>query len=227
MFSAPAAIVFDCDGVLVDSEVLSIDVEIALLSALGMHYEPAVFRRRFLGLHDNAFVAALDADRRAQCGLPLPDAFAGMAHAQRSAAFEARLTEVRGAGAALAALTLPRAVASSSKTVLLERKLRKTALWPHVAPHVYSADLVARGKPAPDIFLHAAAALSVSAAACIAIEDSVQGVLAAKAAGMRVWGFTGGGHCDADTGAALSAAGADDVLADWPAAQARFAAFAG
>jgi HAD superfamily hydrolase (TIGR01509 family) len=224
---APAAIVFDCDGVLVDSEILAIEVEIALLAALGLHYEPAVFRRRFLGLHDSAFVAALDADRRAQCGLPLPADFEEVAHAQRTAAVEARLTEVAGAGEALAKLTLPRAVASSSKTALLERKLRKTALWPHVAPHVYSADLVARGKPAPDIFLHAAAALSVAPAACIAIEDSVHGVVAAKAAGMRVWGFTGGGHCGSESGAALRAAGADDVLADWAAAQARFAAFAG
>jgi beta-phosphoglucomutase-like phosphatase (HAD superfamily) len=86
---------------------------------------------------------------------------------------------------------------------------------------------VARGKPAPDIFLHAAAALRVAPAACLAIEDSVHGVVAAKAAGMRVWGFTGGGHCGSESGAALHAAGADDVLADWPAAQARFAAFAG
>jgi HAD superfamily hydrolase (TIGR01509 family) len=225
--ATPAAVIFDCDGVLVDSEILAIEVECELLASLGLVYDLPTFRRRFLGMHDAAFAQALDADRRAVCGLALPDDFVATTHARRSAAVDARLTEVAGAAKAVAALRLPKAVASSTGVAFLERKLRKTDLWTAFAPHAYSADLVAHGKPAPDIFLHAAAALGVAPAQCLAIEDSANGVVAARAAGMRVWGFTGGGHCGAESAEALRAAGAEDVLADWRAASARFAAFGG
>lgn len=223
--AAPAAIIFDCDGVLVDSEILAIEVECELLATLGLVYDLPTFRRRFLGMHDDAFAQALDADRRALHGLAMPDDFVTVTHARRVAAVDARLTEVAGAAEAVAALRLPKAVASSTGAPFLERKLRKTQLWAPFAPHIYSADLVARGKPAPDIFLHAAAALGIAPAACLAIEDSANGVLAARAAGMRAWGFTGGGHCGEESAEALRAAGAEEVFPDWRAAQLRFAAF--
>lgn len=221
----PAAIIFDCDGVLVDSEILAIEVEIEILSSLGLAYDMATFRRRFLGLHDIAFRDALDADRRALHGQPLPEDFLDMVHARRRTVVDERLTEVSGAGAAVAALALPRAVASSTGTAFLERKLRKTDLWGHFAPHAYSADLVAHGKPAPDIFLHAAAALSIAPESCLAIEDSANGVIAARAAGMRVWGFTGGGHCGPETADALRDAGAEIVVPSWAEAHERFQRF--
>ncbi|MBL8558391.1 MAG: HAD-IA family hydrolase [Hyphomonadaceae bacterium] len=221
----PAAVIFDCDGVLVDSEVLALEVELETLAALGLSYDLPTFRRRFLGMHDIAFRDALDADRRAVHGLPLPEDFLDVVHERRRAAVDARLTEVRGARAAVAALALPRAVASSTGTAFLERKLRKTDLWSLFAPHAYSADLVPRGKPAPDIFVYAASAVGVAPDSCLAIEDSANGVIAARAAGMRVWGFTGGGHCGPETADALHDAGAERVIATWSEARAHFTAF--
>ena len=92
-------------------------------------------------------------------------------------------------------------------------------------PHVYSADLVERAKPHPDIFLHAAERLEVDPARCLAIEDSVNGVRAALAAGMTVWGFAAGGHVDAQGAARLAEAGAHQVMESWAEAAERFAAF--
>ena len=222
---APAAVLFDCDGVLVDSEILAIEVETGMLAALGLDYDLPTFRRRFLGMHDAAFRDALDTDRRARHGVGLPADFLAEIHARRRAAVDDRLVEVTGARRAVEALTLPKAVASSTGMAFLERKLRKTALWELFAPHAYSADLVARGKPAPDIFLHAARNLGVDPERCLAIEDSGNGVLAARAAGMRVWGFTGGRHCGEETSDALRDAGAEDVFANWADARAHFAHF--
>jgi beta-phosphoglucomutase-like phosphatase (HAD superfamily) len=113
---------------------------------------------------------------------------------------------------------LPKAVASSSTRDALGEKLRLTQMWELFAPHVYSADHVVHAKPAPDLFLHAADALRVAPAACLVLEDSTNGVAAARAAGMRVWGFTGGGHMDDTSGARLLSAGAERLIANWPEA---------
>jgi HAD superfamily hydrolase (TIGR01509 family) len=221
----PAAVIFDCDGVLVDSEILAIEVEIVMLAELGLTYEPAEYRRRFLGLHDHDFREALDVDHRAATGRPLPSDFLHQTHARRLAACKARLTEVAGAAAALTALSKPKAVASSSPTAFLREKLALGGLLEAFDPHVYSADHVGRGKPHPDVFLHAAQNLRVDPAACVAIEDSVNGVLSAKAAGMEVWGFLGGGHMDDDAARRLVEAGAHRMVADWQEARGLFAAF--
>ncbi len=225
MQSSPAAVIFDCDGVLVDSEILAIEVEIALLAECGLVYAPDEYRHRFLGLNDAAFREALDLDARAITGRPLPADFIDRAHHQRWDACQTRLTEVAGCTAAVVALRLPRAVASSSGADFLREKLRLTGLLAAFDPHVYSADLVARAKPHPDIFLHAAGALGVEPAACLAIEDSVNGVRSALAAGMTVWGFSGGGHMDAAASARLAEAGASEVLGSWAEAAERFAGF--
>ncbi|HEX6860427.1 MAG TPA: HAD-IA family hydrolase [Caulobacteraceae bacterium] len=225
MSAAPAAVIFDCDGVLVDSEILAVEVEIVLLSELGLVYEPAEYGRRFLGLHDHDFRIALDEDCRALTGRPLPDDFLHRTHAMRLAACKERLREVTGAGAAVAALGKPKAVASSSPTAFLREKLALGGLLEVFDPHVYSADMVARGKPDPAVFLHAAGQLSVDPAACVAIEDSVNGVVSARAAGMEVWGFCGGGHMDEEAARRLADAGAHRMVADWDEARGLFAAF--
>ena len=216
------AILFDCDGVLVDSEVIAVEVEMAMLGELGLAYARPEFVARFLGLHDDAFRDVLDADCLAFTGAPLPEDFLERVYARRRAEMATRLRAVEGAADAVAAWSGPKAVASSSRTPFLRRKLEQTGLWDVFDGHVYSADLVARGKPDPDIFLHAAAALGVEPAGCLVIEDSANGVLAARAAGMEVWGFTGGGHCDAASAGRLSDAGAERVVCDWPEASALF-----
>jgi beta-phosphoglucomutase-like phosphatase (HAD superfamily) len=222
---SPAAVIFDCDGVLVDSEILAIEVEIVLLADCGLIYPPDEYRHRFLGLNDAAFREALEQDSLARTGRPLPEDFLHRAHAQRWDACQTQLVEVAGCGVAVAALGLPRAVASSSGAAFLREKLRLTGLLDAFDPHVYSADLVARAKPHPDIFLHAAAALGVAPDRCLAIEDSVNGVRSARAAGMSVWGFAGGGHMDATASARLVEAGAERVVANWDEAASLFSAF--
>ena len=225
MQTAPAAVIFDCDGVLVDSEVLAIEVEIVLLAECGLVYAPDEYRHRFLGLNDAAFREALDLDARALTGRPLPADFIDRAHRQRWVACQTRLTEVGGCAAAVSGLGLPKAVASSSGADFLREKLRLTGLLAAFDPHVYSADLVARAKPHPDIFLHAAERLGVDPARCLAIEDSVNGVRSARAAGMTVWGFSGGGHMDGAAAARLAEAGAAEVVGSWAEAGRRFAGF--
>jgi HAD superfamily hydrolase (TIGR01509 family) len=218
-----SAIIFDCDGVLVDSEVLAKEVELAVLGELGLHYDPHEFTIRFMGRSDKAFFELLDADSRARLGRPIGEEIRGPMKARYHKAVEERLTEVPGAARAVASVRHAKAVASSSTVRGLDLKLRRTGLWDHFAPHVYSAEHVIHAKPAPDLFLHAAKALDVVPAACLVIEDSVNGVLAGRAAGMRVWGFGGGSHMDDRLTARLAEAGAERVVANWAEAEALFA----
>lgn len=213
------AIIFDCDGVLVDSEVLAIRGERAALEALGLFYAPEDYVRRFVGLHDAAFFDQLKDDHRARLGAAAPADIEEQVLNGRRREMHA-LTIIAGADTALAA-TKARfgriAVASSARAVFLESKLRRMGLYDLAAPHVYSADLVAAGKPAPDIFLYAAEKIGADPARCLVLEDSINGVRAGLAAGMTVWGFTGGGHCFAGHGERLLAAGAHRVIPDYAA----------
>ena len=209
------AMIFDCDGVLVDSEIIAHAVELEVLAGIGLVYDPDDFQTRFMGTSDVAFFAALDADGRERLGRPILAEIQGPIKSRLRAAIAERLTEVPGAAAAVARITGPKAVASSSSLQGLEIKLRKTGLWDFFAPHVYSADHVAHGKPAPDLFLHAAKALDAAPSATLVIEDTVNGVAAALAAGMQVWGFLGGSHMNAIARHRLVAAGAHRIIADW------------
>ena len=210
---------------LVDSEIIAIEAETALLAEHGLTYETGEFVARFMGMSDKAFYAALGEDSHARLGRALPGGFRARVDARKHALSEEKLAAVAGVHDAAAALTLPKAVASSSETAHLSYKLRKTGLWDVFAPHIYSADHVEHAKPAPDLFLHAASALGIAPEHCLVIEDSVNGVRAARAANMRVWGFAGGGHMDEAASARLLAAGAERVLADWHEAAALFEKF--
>jgi HAD superfamily hydrolase (TIGR01509 family) len=216
------AVIFDCDGVLVDSEIIAVEVERALLSAHGLHYEKPEFIARFMGMSDNAFYAALAEDSVARLNRDLPEGFRARVNAGKRAISEKSLTSIAGIEQAIAQLRVLKAVASSSEAPQLEYKLRKTGLWDHFAPHIYSADHVTRAKPAPDLFLHAAKALDIAPSDCLVIEDSVNGVKAGLAAGMRVWGFAGGGHMDEAAATRLLKAGAERVVPDWRAAASLF-----
>ncbi len=207
----PSAIIFDCDGVLVNSEALVIGVERRFLADLGLEYDDADYMTRFVGTSDPDFVAALRADHAIRGSGVFPDDFLQQVRAETFHLFSTHLRAVDGLEALLAALTLPKAVASSSTVRSLTRKLSLTGLTDWFGDHVYSAEHVARGKPAPDLFLHAAAKLGHLPDRCVVVEDSVNGVLAGVAAGMQVWGFTGGGHADAGLGQRLADAGAERV----------------
>lgn len=219
-----SAVIFDCDGVLVDSEILAHEVETEVLDAIGLHYDRHEFTARFMGMSDAAFFAALDEDAKERLGRSIVDEIRGPMSEMLRRAVQDRLTEVPGAFGAVSAVRQLKAVASSSTSDRLGIKLRKTGLWELFAPHVYSAEHVTHAKPAPDLFLHAAEALGVAPAQCLVIEDSVNGVLAGRAAGMRVWGFRGGGHMTERIAQRLEQSGAERVVTDWAEAQQLFAA---
>jgi HAD superfamily hydrolase (TIGR01509 family) len=219
-----SAVIFDCDGVLVDSEVIAHAVELAVLAEIGLDYDPHDFAIRFMGRSDKVFFEMLDADGRARLGRPIVDEIRGPMQQRYRKAIAEELAEVPGALAAIRALRLPKAVASSSTEAGLAIKLRKVGHWEHFAPHIFSAEHVTHPKPAPDLFLLAAKSLDVAPAQCLVIEDTVNGVTAARAAGMRVWGFSGGGHMTPRIVDHLTAAGAERIVASWADGERLFAA---
>jgi HAD superfamily hydrolase (TIGR01509 family) len=204
--------------VLVDSEKLALEVELAILAEQGLSFEREDYVTRFMGLSYQAFHDVIDQEAQTRLGRPVSGAIRDELAARLRQTMIARLTEVPGATSAVAGTKLLKAVASSSTREGLERKLKQVGLWGHFAPHVYSADHVVHAKPAPDLFLHAAQALDVAPDECLVLEDSVNGVIAARAAGMRVWGFLGGGHTHDRLGARLTGAGAERLVQDWPQA---------
>ncbi len=200
---------------LVDSEVLALEVELAILREQGLTFDRTDYINRFMGLSYEAFHRVMDEEAVTRIGRPVSDQIREDLATRLRQTMIARLTEVSGATGAVASVTLPKAVASSSTKEGLERKLRQVGLWDQFAPHVYSAEHVTHAKPAPDLFLHAAEALGIAPADCLVIEDSVNGVLAARAAGMRCWGFVGGGHAHDGLAPRLTGAGAERIVADW------------
>ncbi|MEL7491841.1 MAG: HAD-IA family hydrolase [Pseudomonadota bacterium] len=209
------AVIFDCDGVLVDSEALGLEDSAHYLQSHGLDWSPADLVRLFTGLRDDVFAAKLtEAYRKVHGAAPLPEFFSGLVEQRRKK--KDQLQAVSGAHEALRAIRQSIAVASSSRTEFLTSKLKRVDLWALTAPHVYSADLVPHGKPAPDIFLYAARKLGAAPETCVVVEDSVNGVKAGVAAGMTVFGFTGGGHCFDGHGERLIDAGAAKVARDFP-----------
>ena len=206
------AVIFDCDGVLVDSEVIAVRVELACLAEIGLHYDPHDFAERFLGQTHTAFHVELEQDHHKQFGRPLPTGFPQAMSDKVWAEMSVDVVAVDGVTETVKALSGAKAVASSSGLAHLQHKLRHVGLFDAFAPHIYSGEGVARGKPFPDIYLHAAAQLGIDPARCLAVEDSVNGVKSAVAAGMTAVGFIGGGHCSPNLAARLKDAGASQVI---------------
>lgn len=186
----PDLIIFDCDGVLIDSETIAIRTLSLALAEAGVAMGPEAIARHFLG---RAF-AAVPAHVAAAFGTVLPPDFEAGYRARLLAAFAADLRPMPGAPALLAALRRPFCLATSSSPARLARSLEITGLAPLLAGRAFTVSEVARGKPAPDLFLHAAARMGADPARCAVIEDSPAGIEAALAAGMQAWHFTGGGH---------------------------------
>lgn len=206
------AVIFDCDGVLIDSETIAHDVELEAMARLGLSFDSDKYKARFQGLAVRDWSAALNEDHQAQLGRPLPDGFVEALSGEITRRVLADIRPIAGAVEAARAFAGLKAIASSSPKHELHGKIRGLGLWDDFDGHVYSGDDVERGKPAPDLFLLSAARLQVPAARCIVIEDSVNGVKAGLAAGMIVWGFTGGPHCLPDQAERLTGAGAVRVV---------------
>jgi len=208
--AAPGAVIFDLDGTLVDSERLAAPACVAALGELGFAIDVATFAARFTGLTDDAIVRRLAAEQDVAVD---PAHAVGVIEARALARLAAELEPLPGARALIEAVAAPRAVASNSGPERIRVCLERTGLLDALAPHLYSAAEVARGKPAPDLFLHAAERLGVAPAGCVVIEDSPHGVEAAIQAGMTAIGFTGSRPDPIAHGDALAAAGAVHVAA--------------
>ena len=183
-------VIFDCDGVLVDSEPISIAVLTEAIAAAGGSIDQRTAYRRFLGRS----MATIVQDLRDEFSLALsPDQLSQM-RARLHARFEVELQPVEGVAEALEAIPARFCVASSSQPERIRHSLRVTGLLESFEPAIYSSTMVVHGKPAPDLFLHAAAAMGVVPQRCIVVEDSPAGIQAAKAAGMAVLAFIGGSH---------------------------------
>lgn len=187
-------VIFDCDGVLVDSELLSAKVLMAQLADIGIDLSFDDFRQYFLG--KKFAVATAQLTTRTQ--KPLPENFQSLYFERLLQLFETDLQPMPGVQQVLETMTVDFCVASSSIPPRLDCALRVSGLQHHFADRVYSAALVKNAKPAPDLFLHAAHVHGVSPNRCLVVEDSEMGVSAANAAGMDVWHFTGGAHIPKD-----------------------------
>lgn len=203
-------VIFDCDGVLIDSELIACATVAACLGEIGIPVTAEEIAGRYIGIGTPAML--LDLESRG--GLSFPAEFSERLRWRTAAAFEAELVPMAGAETILAALTCKICVASSSTPQRLRHSLSLVGLLRYFDRHIFSASQVARGKPAPDLFLFAAEQMGVKPDSCVVIEDSVPGVAGATAAGMHVIGFTGGSHCKPGHPDLLRSAGAFATCAD-------------
>ncbi|MGI9421115.1 MAG: HAD family hydrolase [Geminicoccaceae bacterium] len=203
-------VIFDCDGVLIDSEVISTRSTVDVLAMIGYEIGEADAARRFVGRSYASMRAEIEAD----WGQGLPSSFEDEVERRTLEEMARSLEPIDGIGEALSRLDRPRCVASSSSVDWIRSGLRKTGLLDHLTPHLFSASMVENGKPAPDIFLYAANQMGVAPGDTVVVEDSLPGVQAGVAAGATVIGFTGGSHIldKAGHGARLRSAGASLII---------------
>jgi HAD superfamily hydrolase (TIGR01509 family) len=181
----PELVIFDCDGVLVDSERISLRVQAEWMSALGLQTSYEDCRRDFLGLGMPETLRII----ATRLGRPLPPRWEEDLAAAVREAFRSELRPVPGIFEALEEIELPTCVASSGSQEKMRLTLGLTGLRDRFAGRIYSGDEVRRGKPAPDLFLHAALRMSTPPQRCVVVEDSPFGVAGARAAGMSVLGY--------------------------------------
>jgi len=186
-------VIFDCDGVLIDSEMVSGAVFISELKRYDIHLPEHVFFERMIGRSFDQAIATI----REETGKAPPPEFKEELRTALLGRFEQELKPIKGITTLLSGLKTKRCVATSSDPVRAARSLTITKLSDYFGPNVFSATLVKKGKPAPDLFLHAAHALNTDPQHCVVIEDSAYGLMAAKSAGMRAWHFSGGSHFQA------------------------------
>ncbi|MEM7425661.1 MAG: HAD-IA family hydrolase [Pseudomonadota bacterium] len=197
-------VIFDCDGVLIDSEWLACRAEAEVFSELGADVTPEHVLEHYVGLNDAAMYALFEE----QFGIGLPDDFVERHTRRLYALFEAELEPVAGVEEVLAGLPAKKSVASNSGIARLQVTLGQTGLLSHFNGHVYSAEHVARPKPAPDLLEHVLRQTGASPRNSVLIEDGASGTLAARELDIPVLGFVGGRHCTPKTADKLKDAGA-------------------
>jgi HAD superfamily hydrolase (TIGR01509 family) len=197
-------VIFDCDGVLVDSEVISSRAHAEILTRHGYPITADQVLVRFLGVSDREARLIIEAeiDRK------FPEDFEVQVKQATLQFYAGDLRAISYVGDAIAAIKQPKCVASSGTPEKIHHGLTCAGLYELLAPKIFSASQVKRGKPAPDLFLFAASQMATLPERCVVIEDSVAGIAGALAAGMTVLGFHGGSHCRLGYADTLRAAGA-------------------
>jgi HAD superfamily hydrolase (TIGR01509 family) len=203
-------VIFDCDGVLVDSELISCRAHSQMLTHHGYPITADQVLDRFLGVSDREARLIVEAE----LGRSLPGDFETLVKQATLKFYEGDLRAISNVGEAIAAINLKKCVASSGTPEKIRHGLTCAGLHDVFAPHIFSATQVKRGKPAPDLFLYAADRMHVPPERCLVIEDSIPGITGALAAGMVVLGFHGGSHCRPGYGDRLRAAGATVTFDD-------------
>lgn len=203
-------IIFDCNGVLVDSEPIATAVAAEAFQRAGINMTPEMVARYFTGRRP----ADMFADVEQAAGIRLPPKFPSQVAAATLLRLNEELRAMPHVMHALSWLRGPKSVASSSGIERVRISLEATELYRFFGSHVFSANDVKEGKPAPDLFLHVARATGIQPKDCIVVEDSPAGVTAAVAAGMTAIGFVGGSHADENLPLKLADAGAVEVIAD-------------
>lgn len=209
-----AAILFDFDGVLIESEYIGNKHVADYLTAMGHPVTPEESMANFMGYSGVDFIARIENF----IGRPVPEGFQAARAAEDERAMAAGVDAVAGAVAFVRTLppALPRAIVSSSSTRWIRRHLDHIGLADAFGDHIYSGrEHVTRGKPAPDLYLYAADRLGVAIADCVIIEDSIVGATGAVASGAHVIGLCAGSHCSPDHGARLRALGVSEVAASF------------
>lgn len=209
--------IFDCDGVLVDSEIVAAHVEAEKFLEIGYEISAEELAHRFAGLTLKRIVELV----KQETGIVVPEDFEARVEAENDVRLKAVRT-IEGVEAMLDAIDLPRCICSNSSSARLEMMLRPSGIWDRFRPYVFPAREVGTGKvkPAPDVYLHACKEFGIEPRQAVVIEDSVHGVAAAVAAGCRVVGFTGASHSYPGHAEALEEAGAETVISrlrDYPA----------
>ena len=217
----PRPIIFDCDGVLVDSEPLAARAYERVYEKHGMPGVNTSIIAQCVGMKQSDIIARI----KDLTGHQFPAAADGDIWAETKVLFSQELKPTPGITAFLEALAGDRCVASSSSVERINHSLAVTGLARFFGDAIYSSSMVKNGKPAPDIFLFAADKIGANPVDCIVIEDSPFGIQGAIAAGMTAIGYTGGGHTYAEHAARLMAAGADFVCADWQEVSRQLARF--
>ncbi|BCM18208.1 conserved hypothetical protein [Mesorhizobium plurifarium] len=209
----PDLVIFDCDGVLVDSEIVAARVEAELLTSAGFEISAEEIFETYAGLTFKDIMLRLEEKSE----IPFQASLIDRAEELVDRKLRSDVRIIDGAREAVAAVTAPRAVCSNSRTERVEFMLEKVRLLPFFAGRIFSGlDIPSKKtKPAPDVFLYAAEKLGANPKNTFVIEDSVHGIAGARAAGMRVIGFTGAGHSYPGHADALTEAGAETVIRRW------------
>jgi HAD superfamily hydrolase (TIGR01509 family) len=203
-------IIFDCDGVLIDSELLANRSEVEFLKSFGIEFDLSDYMTRFVGKNTKDVLAGIEDFH----GVKLSEDFWESVEENTFKIFQTELKPTTGIFEFLDSIDKAKCVASSSSLNRLDMTLKVTELFDRFSPYIFSSEQVDRGKPAPDLFLFAAEQMQVHPDRCLVIEDSLSGVRAGVAAGMTVLGYTGGSHIQPGHQAKLLSEGATKVFSD-------------